>query len=96
MKTIFITKNVEIQDTFLDLNIKIINSKTPLHERFKIYNGFFSGEYDKISITESLAVLGGVRYDKNNDEIQIIFIDDIDDDRKKYIIERMNINVTNH
>jgi hypothetical protein len=91
MKTIFITKLIKNQD-LLDSDVKIINGKTPVNERIKIYNGFNSGEYNKISITESIVITGGVRYKKKNEEIKIIFLDEIDEIKKDYILSRMNIN----
>ena len=93
MKTIFITKYIKVQETLINPNIKIINGRTPLCERLKIYKGFVNGEYDKISITESIVVSGGVNYGINsNNEIQIVFMDNIDDNQKNYILSRMNIN----
>jgi len=91
MKTIFITKLIKSQE-ILDSDVKIINGKTPIDDRLTIYNGFNVGKYNKISITESIAIAGGVRYNKNNEEIKVVFLDQIDDEKKHYILSRMNIN----
>jgi len=91
MKRIYITKLLNKQKELGD-TIKIINGNTTIDERIETYNKFNSGEYTNISITESLVLSGGVRYEKNNDEIEIVFLDDISEDKKKYVLSRMNIN----
>lgn len=91
MKTIFITKFIKRQKE-LNSNIKIINGSINTKERIKTYNDFNEDIEINISITESIVLLGGIRYNKNNNEIKIVFLDDIDDDKKRYILSRMNIN----
>jgi|TARA_R110000851_G_scaffold308922_2_gene468110 hypothetical protein len=85
-KTIFITKSSLCAD------IKHIGVTTPPKEREKIYNDFYNSVETEISINISIVSIGGVRYKKNDDKIKVIFIDDIDEDRKKLILLRMNLN----
>ena len=91
MKTIFITKLIKKQEE-LDSETKIVNGKVTPDKRIEIYNKFNSGDYLNFSITESIVLLGGVRYKKNGEDIKVVFLDDITDDKKKYILSRMNIN----
>lgn len=90
MKEIYISRFISTQEG-LDNSIKIINGKIPIENRIKIYNDFNENKIKKISITESLIISGGVRYKRNGLEINVIFLDEFNNERKNFILSRMNI-----
>ena len=88
-KTIYVVKYIATQRE-LGNGVQKINGRILPEERKKIYNDFNNNVIGEISITEAVARLGGVRYDKNGKEIDIKFLDNIDHHTKEFILSKIN------
>lgn len=88
-KTIYVVKYIATQ-TNLDPSVQKINGRIPPEERAKIYNNFNDNFIEKISITEAVVRLGGVRYNENGKEINVEFLDDIDYSTREFILSKIN------
>jgi len=89
-KTIYVTKYLDTQKN-IGPDVVKINGRVAVDERADIYDKFNKNFIEKISVTEAVIRLGGVHYDKNGKEIDVIFLDDIDFITQENILKRINL-----